>query len=72
MRVVAFLTEHAVVDRIIGHLKLAFVAERDPPPRLTSPAGRNTLVDEVRMGTQADSGRAPGPGRKRKFLSFYP
>jgi hypothetical protein len=26
MRVVAFLTEHAVVDRIINHLKLTFVA----------------------------------------------
>jgi hypothetical protein len=33
MRVVAFLTEHAVVDRIINHLKLAFVAERPPPPQ---------------------------------------
>jgi len=31
MSVVAFLTEHAVVDRIIAHLKLAFVAERPPP-----------------------------------------
>ncbi len=28
MKVVAFLTEHAVVDRIIDHLKLTFVAER--------------------------------------------
>ena len=32
MKVVAFLTEHAVVDRIIDHLKLTFVAERPPPP----------------------------------------
>jgi len=31
MRVVAFLTEHAVVDRIIDHLKLTFIAERPPP-----------------------------------------
>jgi len=31
MKVVAFLTEPAVVDRIIEHLKLAFVAERPPP-----------------------------------------
>lgn len=31
MRVVAFLTEHAVVDRIIRHLKLTFVAEKPPP-----------------------------------------
>ena len=32
MRVVAFLTQPAVVDRIIEHLKLAFVAECPPPP----------------------------------------
>jgi len=31
MKVVAFLTEHAVVDRIIDHLKLRFVAEKPPP-----------------------------------------
>jgi len=31
MRVVAFLTEYAVVDRIIRHLKLTFVAEKPPP-----------------------------------------
>jgi len=34
MKVVAFLTEHAVVDRIIDHLKLTFVAERPPPAQL--------------------------------------
>jgi hypothetical protein len=33
MKVVAFLTEHAVVDRIIDHLKPTFVAERPPPPQ---------------------------------------
>jgi len=32
MKVVAFLTEHAVVDRIIEHLKPAFVAAKPPPP----------------------------------------
>jgi hypothetical protein len=31
MKVVAFLTEHAVVDRIIDHLKLTFAAEKPPP-----------------------------------------
>ena len=31
MRVVAFLAEHAVVDRIIRHLELTFVAEKPPP-----------------------------------------
>ena len=32
MKVVAFLTEYAVVDRIIDHLKLTFVAAKPPPP----------------------------------------
>jgi hypothetical protein len=31
MKVVAFLTEYAVVDRIIRHLGLTFVAEKPPP-----------------------------------------
>jgi hypothetical protein len=34
MKIIAFLTDYAVVDRIIDHLKLTFVAERPPPPRL--------------------------------------
>jgi len=34
MKVIAFLTDCAVVDRIIDHLKLTFVAERPPPPRV--------------------------------------
>jgi hypothetical protein len=34
MKVIAFLTDYAVVDRIIDHLKLTFVAERPPPARL--------------------------------------
>jgi hypothetical protein len=43
MRVVAFLTEHAVVDRIIDHLKLTFVAERLPPPCITYQRAREIL-----------------------------
>jgi hypothetical protein len=31
MRIIAFLTDYAVVDRIINHLKLTFVAERPSP-----------------------------------------
>ena len=31
MRAVAFITEHAVADRIFDHLKLTFVAEKPPP-----------------------------------------
>ena len=34
MRIIAFLTDYAVVDRIIHHLKLTFVAERPPPPQM--------------------------------------
>jgi PHP family Zn ribbon phosphoesterase len=34
MKVVAFLTEHAVVDRIMEHLKLTFVTAKPPPPQV--------------------------------------
>ena len=34
MKVISFLTDYAVVDRIINHLKLTFVAERPPPPHI--------------------------------------
>ena len=34
MKVIAFITAYAVVDRIIDHLKLTFLAERPPPPHL--------------------------------------
>jgi hypothetical protein len=30
MRVVAFITDHTAVDRIIDYLKLTFVAEKPP------------------------------------------
>jgi hypothetical protein len=33
MKVIAFLTDGAVIDRIIDHLKLTFVADRPPPPQ---------------------------------------
>ena len=32
MRIIAFLTDYAVVDKIINHLKLTFVADKPPPP----------------------------------------
>jgi len=31
MKVIAFITEYAVVDRIIDHLGLTFVADKPPP-----------------------------------------
>ena len=34
MKVIAFLTDYAVGDRIIDHLKLSFIAERPPPPQI--------------------------------------
>ena len=34
MKVIAFLMDFSVVDRIIGHLKLTFVVERLPPPQV--------------------------------------
>jgi hypothetical protein len=36
MCIIAFLTDYAVVDRIIAHLKLTFVAESPPPPCMVS------------------------------------
>jgi len=36
MKIISFLTEHAVVDRVIDHLKLTFVADRPPPPHPSS------------------------------------
>jgi hypothetical protein len=34
MKVITFLSDCTVVDRIINHLKLTFVAERPPPSYL--------------------------------------
>jgi hypothetical protein len=34
MKVVAFITDYAAVDRIIDHLTLTFVAEKPPPSRV--------------------------------------
>ena len=31
MKVIAFITDYSVVEKIINHLKLCFVAERPPP-----------------------------------------
>jgi hypothetical protein len=34
MKVIAFLTDFSVIDRIIRHLKLMSVADNPPPPRI--------------------------------------
>jgi hypothetical protein len=47
MKVIAFLTDYALVDRIINHLKLTFFAERPPPPHIA--------YQEVPMAAEAGS-----------------
>jgi hypothetical protein len=47
IKVIAFLTDYAVVDRIIHHLKLTFIAERPPPTHLA--------YQEVLMAAEAGS-----------------
>jgi len=34
MKVIAFITDFSVVDGIINHLKLTFVADKPPPPHI--------------------------------------
>jgi hypothetical protein len=34
MKIIAFITEYTVVDGIIDHLKLTFVAAKPPPPHV--------------------------------------
>jgi len=47
IRIIAFLTDYAVVDRIIDHLNLTFVAERPPPPHIA--------CQEVLMAAEAST-----------------
>jgi len=47
MKVVAFLTEYAVVDRIIRHLTLTFAAEKPPPAQ---------AFEQVALMTAEESG----------------
>jgi hypothetical protein len=52
MRVVAFLTEYAVVDRIIRHLELTFAAEKPPPVH---------VFEQVALMAAEESGEAVFP-----------
>jgi hypothetical protein len=36
MKLIAFITDYSVVDRIINHLKLSFLAAKPPPPCIAS------------------------------------
>jgi hypothetical protein len=47
MKVIAFITNFGAVDRIIDHLKLTFVADRPPPPRVA--------YQELLMAAEASS-----------------
>ena len=47
MKVVAFITDYAAVDRIIDHLKLTLVASKPPPPRIA--------YQEVLMAVEAST-----------------
>ena len=33
MTIISFIEDHKVIDKIIAHLKLTFLAERPPPPQ---------------------------------------
>jgi hypothetical protein len=47
MKVVAFISDFAVVDKIIDHLKLSFIAERPPPSHIA--------YQEVLMAAEAST-----------------
>ena len=51
MKVVAFLTEYAVVDRIIRHLELTFVAEKPPPTHVFAQAALMAAEDGGTMNS---------------------
>jgi hypothetical protein len=38
MKIIAFITDYSVLDRIINHLKLTFAAEKPPPPSILEQA----------------------------------
>jgi len=37
MSIISFIEDHKVIDRIIAHLKLSFIAEMPPPPQVHQP-----------------------------------
>jgi hypothetical protein len=51
MKVVAFITDFAVVDKIIDHLKLSFIADRPPPSHIA--------YHEVLMAAEASTEYSP-------------
>ena len=75
MKVVAFLTEYAVVDRIICHRTLTFAAEKPPPAGIpgpgfrvldTCPGPRYLHFMRGRIDSEPEAGGSMP--RKKKFL----
>jgi hypothetical protein len=47
MKIIAFITEYAVVDRIIDHLKLTFAAAKPPPSHIFTEAAFMAAEENV-------------------------
>ena len=56
MKVIAFIMDYAVVDRIIDYLKLTFAAEKPPPSRALTEVA---LMAAASACTQGDVFAAP-------------
>jgi hypothetical protein len=52
MKIVAFLTDNTVVDEIIEHLKLRFIAEKPPPSRVLEQVALLTPLKGVRSSAK--------------------
>ncbi|MGB7295617.1 MAG: hypothetical protein WBC70_08505 [Candidatus Aminicenantales bacterium] len=64
MKVIAFITDYAVVDRIIAHLKLTFVAERPLPPQF---AYQEVLLTSLPAEIYSISGWTKGLVTSKRF-----
>jgi len=50
MKVIALITEYAVVGRIIDHLKLTFVAAKPPPSHVSTEVARMAPEENTDRG----------------------
>jgi len=84
MTVIAFITEYAVVDRIIDHLELRFVAEK-PPPAAPNNTGTHVHTSSVKCAALSIKSRvfcagrlsrhylaAPGADHRIHFINLSP
>jgi len=58
-KIVAFLTDFSVVDRIINHLKLTFVATKPPPSHVFTEVTLMAAEERGRFFTVFDSAARP-------------